>query len=241
MNIVVLGNKRSGKSSILKLIFQKLSRNEALFLESTSKIEEYIVNNNPFTKCSFYDYPGNFEISQMSSLERKHLQSASILLYILDAKDEPYNKTLEKFLTLESEVYEMNPSCTFELLIHKLDGEMFSSDELKLSVFNEVSELIRLNSSERSIPSADIHMTSIQDLSIYITLSKILQKCTPMLIPVQDLLDLFISECLIDKVYVIDLVSKLFIATDSAPVDFISYDLSCDLIDVMIEISTLYG
>ena len=218
-----------------------MSTNEAMLLESTSKIEDYSINHNPYTRCIFTDFPGNFEVSQMNSIERKYLQNAHILLYVLDAKDEPYNRTLEKFLTLESEVYEMNPYCCFALLIHKLDGEMFATDESKLCVFNEVSELVRLNSSERSIPTAEIHMTSILDLSIYVSLSKILQKCTPMLAPLQDLLDLFISECVVDKVYIIDIVSKLFIATDSTPVDFLSYDLCCQMIGVTLGISTLYG
>ena len=163
MNIVFLGNKRTGKSSILKVVFQKISTNETSFLESTSKIEEYSINNNFFTRCVFYDFPGNFEISHMNSLERKYLQTANIIIYVIDAKDEPYNKTLEKFLTLESEIYEMNPSCSFELLIHKIDGEMFNTDESKICLYGEITELIRINSSDRNLPPVEIHMTSIFD------------------------------------------------------------------------------
>lgn len=241
MNIVVLGNRQAGKSSILKLVFQKISSNETLFLESTSKIEEYTVRNNNYTQCSFFDFPGTFEISQMNSLERKYLQNASAMLYILDSKDEPYNKTLEKFLTLVSEVNEMNPSCVFELLIHKLDGQMFSTEDSKIIVLDEIKELIKLNSSERNLPLIETHMTSIHDLSIYICLSRILQKSNPILMQLQELFDVFISECNIDKIYVIDIISKLYIASDSTPIDLLSYELCIDMIEVAIGISTLYG
>ena len=241
MNIVVLGNKRVGKSSILKVVFQKISIKESLFLESTTKIEEYKVQNNNFTKCSFFDFPGNFEVCQMNSLERNYLQSENIMIYVLDAKDEPYNRTIEKFLTLMSEIYEMNPLCIFYFLIHKLDGEMFDSEDLKIGVFNEISELIRLNSAERNLPQTDILMTSIHDLTIYIALSTILQKSSPLLPLVQDLLDGFILESMIDKLYIIDIISKLFIATDSRPIDLISYELCINSIDVTIELSSLYG
>ncbi|OMJ86887.1 hypothetical protein SteCoe_11525 [Stentor coeruleus] len=177
----------------------------------------------------------------MNSLERKHLQNAHFMIYVLDVKDEPYNTTIEKFLTLQSEIYEMNPFCSFELLLHKLDGEVFSSDESKMLILSEISELIKLNNNERNVPPAEIHLTSIMDLSLHVELSKILQKCHPLLPLTQNLLDNFVCNSMIDKVYIIDVVSKLFVCTDSRPIDLFSYELCCDAIDVAIELSMLYG
>uniref|UniRef100_A0AC34Q260 Uncharacterized protein n=1 Tax=Panagrolaimus sp. JU765 TaxID=591449 RepID=A0AC34Q260_9BILA len=36
--IVLMGQKRSGKTSIRKVVFQKMSPNETLFVESTSRV-----------------------------------------------------------------------------------------------------------------------------------------------------------------------------------------------------------
>ncbi|VDN44453.1 unnamed protein product [Gongylonema pulchrum] len=38
-----------------------------------------------------------------------------------------------------------------------------------------------------------------------------------------------------------DVASKIYIATDSSPVDMATYELCCDMIDVTIDISTIYG
>uniref|UniRef100_A0AC34GEZ2 Uncharacterized protein n=1 Tax=Panagrolaimus sp. ES5 TaxID=591445 RepID=A0AC34GEZ2_9BILA len=38
--IVIMGQKRSGKTSIRKVVFQKMSPNETLFVESTARVTD---------------------------------------------------------------------------------------------------------------------------------------------------------------------------------------------------------
>ena len=45
----------------------------------------------------------------------------------------------------------------------------------------------------------------------------------------------------IEKAFLFDVVSKIYIATDSAPVDMQCYELCCDMIDVVIDMSCIYG
>lgn len=45
----------------------------------------------------------------------------------------------------------------------------------------------------------------------------------------------------IEKAFLFDVVSKIYIATDSMPVDMQTYELCCDMIDVVIDISCIYG
>lgn len=44
--ILLMGMRRSGKSSIQKVVFHKMSPNETLFLESTNKIVKDDINNS---------------------------------------------------------------------------------------------------------------------------------------------------------------------------------------------------
>lgn len=37
------------------------------------------------------------------------------------------------------------------------------------------------------------------------------------------------------------ILGKIYIATDSSPVDMQSYELCCDMIDVVIDVSSIYG
>ena len=47
--------------------------------------------------------------------------------------------------------------------------------------------------------------------------------------------------CAIDKSYLLDVFTKLYIATDSNPVDSHTYELCSDLVDVVIDVSCIYG
>uniref|UniRef100_A0A1B0BV58 Uncharacterized protein n=1 Tax=Glossina palpalis gambiensis TaxID=67801 RepID=A0A1B0BV58_9MUSC len=44
--------------------------------------------------------------------------------------------------------------------------------------------------------------------------------------------------CGIEKAFLFDVVSKIYIATDCSPVDMQSYEFCCDMIDVVIDLST---
>lgn len=50
--ILLFGLRRSGKSSIQKVVFHKMSPNETLFLESTNKIIKDDINNSRFCLSS---------------------------------------------------------------------------------------------------------------------------------------------------------------------------------------------
>ena len=51
----------------------------------------------------------------------------------------------------------------------------------------------------------------------------------------------FPSSCALDKSYLVDVVTRLYIATDSNPVDAHTYELCSDLVDVVIDVSYIYG
>jgi Ras-related GTP-binding protein C/D len=44
-----------------------------------------------------------------------------------------------------------------------------------------------------------------------------------------------------EKVFLFDVVSKIYVATDSSPVDISTYEICCDMVDVMLDISSIYG
>lgn len=44
-----------------------------------------------------------------------------------------------------------------------------------------------------------------------------------------------------EKAFLFDIISKLYIATDSAPVEMPSFAICSEMIDVFIDISYIYG
>lgn len=51
----------------------------------------------------------------------------------------------------------------------------------------------------------------------------------PQLPTLENLLNIFISNFGIEKLFLFDVVSKIYIATDSTPVDMQTYELCCDM------------
>lgn len=45
----------------------------------------------------------------------------------------------------------------------------------------------------------------------------------------------------IEKSFLFDVASKIYIATDSSPVEIATYELCCDVVDVALDISAIYG
>lgn len=59
--ILLMGLRRSGKSSIQKVVFHKMSPNETLFLESTNKIVKDEISNSSFVQFQIWDFPGQVD------------------------------------------------------------------------------------------------------------------------------------------------------------------------------------
>lgn len=85
------------------------------------------------------------------------------------------------------------------------------------------------------------HLTSIYDHSVFEAFSRVVQQLIPQLPTLENLLNSFISKSHVEKVFLFDVVSKIFMATDSNPVDEQGYELCSDMIDVVIDVSCIYG
>lgn len=85
------------------------------------------------------------------------------------------------------------------------------------------------------------YLTSIYDHSIFEVFSKVVQKLITQQPTLENLLNILCANSGIEKAFLFDIVSKIYIATDSSPVDMQSYELCSDMIDVIIDISLIYG
>lgn len=70
--------------------------------------------------------------------------------------------------------------------------------------------------------------------------SQVVQKLIPQLPTLNSLLDVLIACCNVEKSFIVDVITKLYIATDSNPVDAHTYELCSDLLDVVMDISSIY-
>lgn len=89
--------------------------------------------------------------------------------------------------------------------------------------------------------SLAFQLTSIYDHTIYEALSRVVQKLLPQVTFISSMLDDLISRSKIQKAFLFDVISKIYIATDSSPVNMSHYEICSELIDVLIDVTCIYG
>ncbi|XP_074603194.1 ras-related GTP binding C/D [Brevipalpus obovatus] len=237
--ILIMGLRRSGKSSIQKVVFHKMSPNETLFLESTNKIVKDDISNSSFVSFSIWDFPEQIDFFDPTFDLESIFGGCGALVFVIDAQDD-YMEALQKLNMTVTKAYKVNPNIQFEVFIHKVDG---LSDDHKIETQRDIQQKANDELLDDGLKNIHLsfYLTSIYDHSIFEAFSKVVQKLIPQLGTLENLLNIFISNSGIDKAFLFDVVSKIYIATDGSPVDMQSYELCCDMIDVVIDISCIYG
>ncbi|CAH1769979.1 1562_t:CDS:2, partial [Entrophospora sp. SA101] len=134
-----------------------------------------------------------------------------------------------------TQAYSFNQELVFEVFIHKVDE---LSEEFKFDTLREIQQRTTDELADVGLENVPInfYLTSIYDHSIFEAFSKVVQKLILQLPTLENLLNILCA-----KAFLFDINSKIYVATDSSPVDIQSYELCSDMIDVIIDISEIYG
>eukprot|EP00735_Rhodelphis_limneticus_P012470 TRINITY_DN5740_c0_g1::TRINITY_DN5740_c0_g1_i1::g.14538::m.14538 TRINITY_DN5740_c0_g1::TRINITY_DN5740_c0_g1_i1::g.14538 ORF type:complete len:355 (+),score=58.59,sp/Q9HB90/RRAGC_HUMAN/65.36/6e-145,Gtr1_RagA/PF04670.7/7.3e-69,Arf/PF00025.16/6.7e-06,MMR_HSR1/PF01926.18/7.5e-05,MMR_HSR1/PF01926.18/1.9e+03,Ras/PF00071.17/0.00017,SRPRB/PF09439.5/0.00058,Miro/PF08477.8/0.00073,Miro/PF08477.8/5.2e+03,AAA_14/PF13173.1/0.14,AAA_14/PF13173.1/4e+03,AAA_14/PF13173.1/9.7e+03,AAA_16/PF13191.1/1,AAA_16/PF13191 len=237
--IILMGLRRSGKSSVQRVVFHKMSPHETLFLENTTKLTKHDISNSAFVQFQVWDFPGLHDSYHPQNDAQSIFSQCTALVFVIDAQDETTDALRHLHHTVKT-AYKVNPKICFEVFIHKVDG---LSDDQKIESQREIQTKATEDLADANLDHIYIsfHLTSIYDHSIYEAFSKVIQKLLPELPTLEQLLDILIANSRIEKAFLFDVVSKVYVATDSSPVDVQCYELCSDMIDVVIDVSCIYG
>ncbi|KND00819.1 uncharacterized protein SPPG_03925 [Spizellomyces punctatus DAOM BR117] len=235
--LLLMGLRRSGKSSIERVVFHKMSPNETLFVESTTKIEKDDIIS--FIDFQIWDFPGQLDFFDPAFDSEMIFGQCGALVFVIDAQDD-YLEALQRLYMTVTRAHKVNPNISFEVFIHKVDG---LSDDHKIETQRDIHQRISDELSDAQLDNIHLsfYLTSIYDHSIYEAFSKVIQKLIPQLPTLENLLNILCSNSGIEKAFLFDVLSKIYIATDSSPVDMQSYELCSDMIDVILDVSSIYG
>ncbi|KAJ3300290.1 hypothetical protein HK104_002489 [Borealophlyctis nickersoniae] len=214
-----------------------MSPNETLFLESTSKIvKDDIIS---FIDFQIWDFPGQLDFFDPAFDSDAIFGRCGALVFVIDSQDD-YLEALQRLYLTVTRAHKVNPNISFEVLIHKVDG---LSDDHKIETQRDIHQRISDELMDAGLDSIHLsfYLTSIYDHSIYEAFSKVIQKLIPQLPTLENLLNILCSNSGIEKAFLFDVLSKIYIATDSSPVDMQSYELCSDMIDVVLDVSSIYG
>ncbi|KAF2423490.1 ras-related GTP-binding protein-like protein C [Tothia fuscella] len=235
--LLLMGQRRSGKSSISNVVFHKLPPSETLYLETTTKIKKESMHS--FMDFQVWDLPGQFDYLDSAFDSAEIFSEIGALVWVIDAQDE-YLEAITKLNATILKLQSTFPSINVEVFVHKVDG---LSDDYRSDTYRDIVQRVQDELSDAGVENAPVsfYQTSIYDHSIFEAFSKVIQKLIPELPTLEALLNALCANCRIEKAYLFDIVSKIYIATDTSPTDIGSYEICSDYIDVIIDITEIYG
>lgn len=193
-NVLLVGPRRAGKSSLCKVVYESYQPNDTLFLAPTMRTQK--LDANTFQNIQLWDVPGSALMS-FSSSDQHHpppifatpnmdfaWAEVNAIIFVLDAQDD-YFEALSKLNQVIVHAYTHNKSVHFHVFINKADG--LSEDyryDTQRDIEQRVTEGLIDSSHEFSGPNDEhvqldqqvtlkFHLTSVFDTSVFIAFSRI--------------------------------------------------------------------
>lgn len=238
--LLLMGLRRSGKSSIQKVVFHKMAPSDTLYLESTNQIVKEDISTGSFIQFQIWDCPGQNDYSESTMYDLSFIfGSKGAVIFVIDAQDD-YNEAVTVLSKVFNTAYNINRDLKFEVFIHKMDG---IQEDQKIDLHRDILYRATEELKENGIGNLhlSVYLTSIYDHTIFEAFSKVVQKLIKPLPVLENFLTMFATNSGVEKAFLFDIVSKIYIATDINPVEMDSYELCCDMIDAALDISCIYG
>lgn len=185
------------------------------------------------------EIPSNLNILSPTYDHATLFTSIGAAIWIIDSQDE-YLTSIAELLRFAVFLAENYPRINLEVFIHKTDG---LSEEYKYDTFREVRQRVQDELSDEGYGDRGVsyYQTSIFDHSIFEAMSKVIMKLLPQLPAMETLLTKLCSTTRMQKAYLFDTLSKIYIATDASPTFLRDYEVCSDWVDVIVDVKQIYG
>lgn len=196
-------------------------------------------SRSSFMDFQVWDLPGQIDYLDPSFDAESIFGGVGAMIWVLDAQDsymEAIGRLTETILHLQQSYMEIK----YSVFIHKTDS---LTDDFRHDTIQDILQRIQDDLYDAGLenPPVSFYPTSIYDHSIFEAFSKVMQGLVPQLPTFEALLDNITAACRFEKVYLIDVLSKIYIASDTSPVHLPAYELCSDFIDVIVDLSEVYG
>ena len=158
-----MGDSKAGRSSIAKVIFQKMVSKSTKLLGETCKMESY---DFKIQKIEFklYDFPAKYDMTQPPPNEQMILKNASALIYVLSASSD-LNKAGDAFHNIYKYLKSKNTNnCAMFIFINKSDIDLAQHDarnEYQIKLKKKIGQ------DDVDVKEIEFYFTSINDSSIF--------------------------------------------------------------------------
>lgn len=161
------------------------------------------------------------------------------IIWVIDAQDN-YMEPIGRVTDIILQLTELYPTIKYAVFVHKTDSltEDYREDTIR-DIMQRTSDELFDNGLEN--PPVSYHATSIYDHSIFEAFSKVIQSLVPQLPTYEALLNTLAATCRFQKVFLIDVMSKVYIAADTSPSTMATYELASDYVNAIMDLSDMYG
>ena len=186
-----------------------------------------------------WDLPGQIDYLDPSFDPDSIFGGVGAMVWVLDAVDnymEPIGRLTETILHLQDSY----PFIKFTVFIHKIDS---IADDSREDVIRDIMQRITDDLYDAGLenPPISYYGTSIYDHSIFEGFSRVMQGLVPQLPIFENLLNTIKDRCHFEKMYLFDVYSKIYIASDTTPIAGSAYELGSDFIDLIVDLSEVHG
>jgi Ras-related GTP-binding protein C/D len=162
-----------------------------------------------------WDLPGHLDYFDPAFDTDNIFDEIGALIWVIDAQDE-YLDAIQRLNLTILNLQHSYPNINIEVFVHKVDG---LSDDFRGDTFRDIIQRVQDELSDNGYEQAPIsfYQTSIYDHSIFEGFSKVIQKLIPQLPTLEALLNNLCAACNIEKAYLFDIMSKIYVATQHRP------------------------
>ena len=243
---IIFTGKYSGKTSIRKVIFDKIPPYEVELNKQTN--QEYHTQLYLFGYCklNITELSSCFSFKKNKEYE-KYLIKCNILIFIIDYKESTKSQ-IDYFKENILPILNKYKPKFFYIFIHKIDN--YNRNSILQSQYNDEANKIQ-NSIIKTYSEFDktldidefkknFFITSIYDSSLYEAFSTILQNIIPQNQNLSILIDLVRKNCNIDNAYLFDINNKFCLAYSSLSKKGNMFEICLNMINFAVEMSNIY-
>ncbi|KAJ2854636.1 GTP-binding protein gtr2 [Coemansia erecta] len=233
--VLFMGLPRSGKSSILSVVFENAHPYQVISILPTQERVVY----HMVTGIEIYDFPGidDYAENQFSNAVDPSVYSGdtTALVYVVDSQGDIQGSLVTLFSVMRV-AQAVNEQLPIHIFIHKVDG---LSEELKQDIQQDIQQRVLKNMGYENLNSTFVyfHRTTIFDESVREALSRVVQRLVPRYQNLENLLNSFCTKSGLDKVFLFDVGTKIYLSMDSSPTEPQLYTFSCQTIDAMVDMT----
>lgn len=255
-NVLLLGLRRSGKTSISKVVFGNMDPSQTQYLHATYAMTPTQISAEALAKFTILDFPGQEDVvaKDIAGMQGQ-MRNCGALVFVLDCMDYnpstgggrriDYEEAINRLVLVVQQMHivtEPDQTRIVDVFLHKADK---LTSEHQRGVQDEVRQQLQFRLKTRLTPELEqrrvavqYHLTSIFDHSVFYAFSLVARRVIPNIMHIQSAMQVCCNNSHVLSYFLFGISRRMFIASanvgdDRRPTDrdVLEYECCSDVVD----------